>query len=176
MGKHVERPTSCSTSPASIPGARCRPRRATRRCWRWSSMEIRHSRPTYVAVISEHGQSSATVLVRSAQGEPQSSTISSRKVTSLASGDLVCSCRARHRSFVSSACRRWKFPARRIDCLELHYAAETKLFLAGRKHSILLSRLWLRPRQCRTGPVRGRRLAGAEGQTQEPYPRDRGAS
>ena len=92
------------------------------------------------------------------------------EVTSLASGDLVVHVEHGIGRFVGL--QTLEVSGAPHDCLELHYAAETKLFLPVENIELLVA-LWLRSRQCRTGSVRRQRLAGPQGQAEKPYPRDR---
>ena len=108
-GQHAAGPQARSTSPASTPGARCRRRRATRRCWRcsaWSPV----SRPT-MSPSSASRTSSATGWCGRAR-RAASSTISSRR--SRASPAAISWSMSSTASAASSACRRSKSPARRM--------------------------------------------------------------
>ncbi len=95
MAQHAARTTSCSTPPASTPGARCRRRRATRPCWRWSAWSA-VSRPTNIALITEQ-DILGDRLVRPRKASRKLDNFIS-EVTSLATGDHRRSCRARHRA------------------------------------------------------------------------------
>ncbi len=103
MGQHVERPTSCSTSPASIPGAQCRRRHVTRQCWPWSAWNPA-SRPR-MSPSSASRISSVTVWCGRAR-RPASSITSSRR--SRVSPAAISWCMSSTASDDLSACRRLK--------------------------------------------------------------------
>ena len=80
-------------------------------------------------------------------------------------------CRARHRPL-----RRPADPGGRRRAARLPRTAlcrRNKTVPAGREHRTAVA-LRLRPDQCRTRPARRQRLAGAQGEAEEPHPRDRG--
>ena len=58
------------------------------------------------------------------------------------------------------------------DCLEIHYAGGDKLFLPV-ENIELLSRYGSEEIERRSRPARRRRLAGAQGEDEEPHPRNR---
>ena len=124
MAQHAEGPQARSISPASIPGARCRRRRATRPCWRWSAWNPA-SRPTHVAVISEQ-DILGDRLVRPRKASRKLDNFIS-EVTSLAAGDLVVHVEHGIGRFIGL--QTLEVGGAPHDCLELHYADETKLFL-----------------------------------------------
>ncbi len=92
------------------------------------------------------------------------------EVTSLASGDLVVHVEHGIGRFVGL--QTLEVAGAPHDCLELHYAADTKTVPAGREYRTIVA-LRLRPRQRRTRQAGWRRLAGAQGKAEEPHPRDR---
>ena len=92
------------------------------------------------------------------------------EVTSLSAGDLVVHVEHGIGRFVGL--QTIEVGGAPHDCLELRYAAETKLFLPV-ENIELLSRFGSDRGQCRTGQARRQRLAGAQGQAEEPHPRDR---
>ena len=108
-GEHAARPQARPTSPRSMPGARCRRRRATRRCLPCSAWRA-VSRPP-MSPSSASRTFSATAWCGRAR-RAASSTISSRR--SRVSRPATSSCMSSTASAVSSACRRSRSPARRM--------------------------------------------------------------
>ena len=124
MASMLRRSQARAISPASTPGARCRRRRATRRCWRCSAWKPA-SRPT-MSPSSASRTFSATAWCGRAR-RAASSTISSRRSRASPAGDLVVHVEHGIGRFVGL--QTLEVAGAPHDCLELHYAADTKLFL-----------------------------------------------
>ena len=92
------------------------------------------------------------------------------EVTSLATGDLVVHVEHGIGRFVGL--QTIEVGGAPHDCLELHYAAETKLFLPV-ENIELLSRYGSDHANVELDRLGRRRLAGAQGEAEEPHPRDR---
>ena len=116
--------TSSPTSPASTAGAWCRRRRATRPCSPCSAWKA-VSRPTRSRVISEQ-DILGDRLVRPRKASRKLDNFIS-EVTSLAAGDIVVHVDHGIGRFIGL--QTLDVAGAPHDCLELHYAAETKLFL-----------------------------------------------
>jgi transcription-repair coupling factor (superfamily II helicase) len=92
------------------------------------------------------------------------------EVTSLATGDLVVHVEHGIGRFVGL--QTLEVSGAPHDCLELHYAAETNCSCRSRTSSCCRATAPTAPMSSST--ARWRRLAGAQGQAEEPHPRDRG--
>ena len=92
------------------------------------------------------------------------------EVTSLSTGDLVVHVEHGIGRFVGL--RTLEVGGAPHDCLELHYAAETKLFLPV-ENIELLSRYGSDSAHAELDRLGRQRLADAQGKTEEPHSRDR---